>query len=130
MVGFLPSVTLHCLHPEEHCVDVFHSSEPSSAPNRNASCGVHPHMSIELPSPVQENTLQAKHLRCCTHQTIILRFARAERERNHGLSFAARTHGTVTQHQRTTRNTLPGSNTASMIRVALGFYTCDTLLAT
>ena len=110
----------HCLHPEEHCVDVFHSSDPSSAPNRNASCGVHPHMSIELPSQPRRNTL-CKPSICdvCTHQTIILRIAGTER--NHGLSFAVRTHGTVTQHQRTTRNTLPGSNIASMIRVAPGF---------
>ena len=62
------------------------SLEPSSAPNRNSSCGVHPHMSFEFPSPVQENALQAKHLRCCAHQTTILRFAGAEP--NHGLSLA------------------------------------------
>ena len=89
LVGFLPSVTAfknHCLYPEEHCVDVFHSSKPSSAPNPNSSCGVHPHVSLGFPSPVQENTLQAKHLRCCTHKSIILRLAGAGR--NLGLSFA------------------------------------------
>ena len=96
----------HCSHPEEHCVDVFHSSEPSSAPNRHSSCGVHPHMGFEFPSPVPEKTLQAKHFRCCTHQAIILRFAGAER--NHGQSLAVRANSTVTQHQCAPRNTLPG----------------------
>ena len=66
-----------CLHPKEHCVNVFHSCEPSSAPNRNSSGGDHPHMSAEFPSPVQENTLQAKHVRCRTHQPILFRFTRA-----------------------------------------------------
>ena len=60
----------HRLHPVEHRVDVFRSSEPSQAPNRNSSCGVHPHMNLEFPSPIQENTLQAKRLRRCTHQPV------------------------------------------------------------
>ena len=73
-------------------------------------------MSIPSPAP--------SILRRCTHKTTILRFARAER--NHGLSFAIRADSTVTQHQRTTRNTLPGSDTASTVRIAPGFYACDT----
>ena len=60
----------------------------------NSSCGVHPHVGIEFPSPVQENALQAKHLRCRTHQPIILRFAGAEC--NNGLSFEVCTDGTAT----------------------------------
>ena len=72
-------------------------------------------MSIEFPSLVQENALQAKHFRCCTHRTIALRFAGAER--THGLSLAVRANGTVTQHQCTTRDTVPGSDAASMVCV-------------
>ena len=89
----------HRLCPEEYCVDVLHLKKPSPAPNRNSSCGVHPHMSIELPSPVQENTVQAKHLRCRTHLPIMFRLARAEC--NHCLSLAVRADSTATQHQRT-----------------------------
>ena len=72
LVGFLPSETSPsvtiCLHPEEHRVDVFHSSEASSAPNRNSGCGVHPLTSSECSSPRYRN-----------HQTITLRFAGAQR---------------------------------------------------
>ena len=88
------TVSDHHLLQEEHCVDVFNSSEPSSTPNHNSSCDVHPHMSFEFPSPVQVNTLQAKHVRCRTRQTIILHFAGAER--SHRLSLAARANVTVT----------------------------------
>ena len=116
----------HCLHPEEDCVDVFHSSEPSPAPNRNSSCGVHPRMGIELQSPVKVNALQAKQLRCRTHQPTILRFAGAEC--NHGLSSAVRADGAATQHQRTTRNTLRRSDTACTVRITPGFDSCNTLL--
>ena len=95
--GFLAkcdsAFSAHCLHPEEHCVDVFHSSEPSSASNRSSICSVHPHMSFEFPSPVQENALQTKHLRSRTHQPIILCFTRAKS--NPGLSLAVRGNGTA-----------------------------------
>ena len=71
LVGFLPSgtspsVTIACTGTLCRCVSLW--SEPSSAPNRNSSCGVHPHTSFEFPSPRYRN-----------HQTITLRFAGAER---------------------------------------------------
>ena len=56
LVGFLqseilPSVTIACT--QRNTVSMpFHTSEPSSAPNRNSSSAVHPHMSLEFPSPV------------------------------------------------------------------------------
>ena len=74
----------HRLHPKKHCVNMLHSSEPSSASNRDTSYRVHPHVGIELPSPVQEITLWAKCPRCGTHQPTVLRFSGAERD--HSLS--------------------------------------------
>ena len=114
--GFLAERDLafghHRLYPEEHCVDAFHTSEPSPAPNRNSSCGVHPHMGTELPSPVKENALQAKHLRCRTHQPIILQSRPVP----------------CSTCKRTTSNTLPSSDAASKICITPGFDACDTFL--
>ena len=104
----------HRLHPKEHSV----STEPSSASSRKFSCGVHPHMNFECPSPVPENAVQTKHLRSRTHQPIVLA------QSNHGLSFAVRANGTATQHQCTTRNILPGSDAASVVCVTPGLYAC------
>ena len=66
------------LHPEKHGADMFHSTKSSSASIRNSCCGIHPHVGFKFPSPVQENTLKAQHLRRCTHQPTILRFTGAE----------------------------------------------------
>ena len=129
LVGFLPSeilpsVTIVCTQ-KKHCVDVLHSSERSPAPNRNSSCGIHPHMSLELPSPVQGSTLQARHSRISdspAHNTQLRRSAITY------LSFAARADRTVTQHQHTTRNTLPSSDTACMVCITRGFDSCNTFL--
>ena len=95
--GFLAKrdfvVSDHCLHPSENCVDVFHSTEPSSASNRKSSCAGHPHMNFEFPFLVQEIALQTEHLRSRTHQHIIPCFTRATS--NHGLSLAVRANGTA-----------------------------------
>ena len=99
---------------------------PSPAPHRNSSRGEQPQLSMELSSPVKENALQAKHLERRTHQPITLRFAGATC--NRGLSFAVRADGTVTQHQRTTRNTFPGSDTACMVCITPGLDSCGMLL--
>ena len=116
----------HRMHPKKHCVDVLHSSEPSSASNCDAGCRIHPNVDIELPSPVQENTLQAKCLRCCTHQPTALRFAGAERD--HSLSLAVRADCADAQHHRTARNTLSGSDATSMVCITPGLDSRDTLL--
>ena len=114
-----------CLCLEKHRVDVFHSTEPSSAAKSNASCGVHPHTDLNFHSPILENALQAKHLGSRTHQSIILCFTRSQS--NHSLSSAIRANGTVTEQQCTTRNTLPGSDAASMVCVAPSLCAHDSL---
>ena len=102
----LPSVTIAC--NQRNTVSMcFTRPTPRRLPIAiPAVASIHT-MGIELPSPVQENALQAKHLRCRTHQPTILRFAEAEC--NHGLSFAVRADRTAARNQRTTRNTLPSS---------------------
>ena len=104
---------------------MLHSPEPSSASNSNTSCRVHPR-GMELPSPIQANTLQAKCLRCCTHQPIVLRFSGAERKRS--LSLAVSANCTASQHQRTAKSTLSCSDATSVVCVAPGLDSCDTLL--
>ena len=75
----------------------------------------------EFASPEPSKTIfhvsAAKLLRRRTHQPLILRLAGAES--NHALPIAVRTDGTATQHQRTTRNTLPSSDTACTVCISM-----------
>ena len=91
-------------------------------PSRNSSCGVHLHMGIELPSPVKDNTLQAKHLRRRTHQPIILRFAGAECPLQYVLTVLPPSISAQPE------KTLPGWDAACMVRITPGFDSCNTLL--
>ena len=70
-----------------------------------SSCFVRKSASISLVGfySQPQNALQAKQLRCRTHQPI--------------------------QHQRTTRNTLPRSGTACMVCITPGFDSCKTFLS-
>ena len=81
----LPQVTIACTQGTLcRCVSLVRALAGSQSQFRLWRPSRH----VQRTSRVQENTLQAKQLRCGTRQTMILRFAGAEC--NHGLSFAVR----------------------------------------
>ena len=124
LVGFfpseiLPSVTIACT--QRNTVSMcFTRPSPRRLPVAIPAVASIHRCALNFHPQSRENALQAKHFRCRTHQPMILRFAGAEC--NHGLSFAVRADGTATQHQRTTRNTLPSSG---MVCITPGFDSCN-----